>query len=269
MALDIFVFIVGLIVGSFLNVCIYRLPKGESIVTPPSHCPACKQNILWYDNIPVLSYIFLGGKCRSCKTKINLRYPAVELLTAAIFLLLFVTFGVKAKFFAYSILASGLIVATFVDFEIQEIPGEVTNIGTALGIAFSLILPSLFNEIARWRGLVASFLGILTGALVIYLAKSIGTVCCRKKLEALGEESAMGSGDIFLLAMIGAFLGWKLTLLTVIMASIFGSVVGVVQKFKYGIEIIPFGPYLSLGALSSIFFGHDIWVFYSSLYHFH
>jgi leader peptidase (prepilin peptidase)/N-methyltransferase len=246
----IFIFTIGAIIGSFLNVCIYRLPRKESIVNPPSHCPNCKRQILWHDNIPVLSYIILKGRCRFCKSKINFRYFLVELITASLILLFFLNFGLTAKFFSYGILVSALIVATFVDFEIQEIPNEVTLGGLVVGLGLGLAFPSLFGEISRRSSFLNSALGALAGAASIYLMGFFG--------ELVFKKEAMGGGDVKLMAMIGAFLGWKFIMLTFFIAPLFGSIVGIVLKIKEGRQTIPYGPYLSLAALVSIFWGERI-----------
>jgi len=244
------VFIFGSIVGSFLNVCIYRLPKGRSIIIPGSHCPNCTVPIRWYDNIPILSYIFLGGKARCCKARISFRYFIVEVLTALAFLVLFMSFSLTPKFFAYIVLVSGLIVATFVDFEIQEIPDEISIGGLVVGLILAIVFPSILNETTRLNSLLNSFLGALAGGAMIYVMGMLG--------EFVFKKEAMGGGDVKLLAMIGAFIGWKLTVLTFFLAPAFGSVVGIILKIKYGKDIIPYGPYLSLAAVVSIFFGEKI-----------
>lgn len=244
------VFLVGAIIGSFLNVCIYRLPKNESIILPSSHCPNCKKNIPWYDNIPILSYLVLKGKCRFCKTKIHFRYFLVEVLTALLMLSLFIAFGLTSKFFAYSILVCGLIIATFVDFEIQEIPDQISIGGLIIGIVLSYAIPSIFDEYLRPHGLLDSFLGVLAGGSSIYLMGFLG--------ELVFKKEAMGGGDVKFMAMIGSFLGWKLVIFTFFLAPLFGAVVGIILKIKDGRNIIPYGPYLSLAALVSIFFGERI-----------
>lgn len=246
----IIVFIFGSIIGSFLNVCIYRLPKGRSIIVPGSHCPNCTARIRWYDNIPILSFVFLGGKARCCKARISLRYFIVEVLTALAFLVLFIFFGLSAKFFAYSILVSGLIVATFVDFEIQEIPDEISVGGLVAGIVLAIAFPSMMNAASRLSGFLNSFLGALTGGVMIYAMGMFG--------EFMFKREAMGGGDVKLLAMIGSFIGWKLTVLTFFIAPGFGAVVGLILKIREGKDIIPYGPYLSLAAVVSIFFGEKI-----------
>lgn len=255
----VFVFILGAIIGSFLNVCIYRLPKKRSIVSPPSHCPACNKNILWHDNIPIISYLLLGGRCRFCKAKISFRYIIVEALTGALLAFLFLTFRDDlAKFFAYSMLACGLIVATFVDFEIQEIPDEVSIGGLIAGLALSAVFPNIFNMVSRWGSFLNSFLGVLAGAASIYIIRLFGKIAFKEKLKTLGLEEAMGFGDVMLMAMIGAFLGWKLVLFTFFIAPVFGAPIGIIAKLRYGQDTIPYGPYLALGALVAIFFGQKI-----------
>lgn len=246
----IFVFIFGSIVGSFLNVCIYRLPKGKSIVVPGSHCPNCGARIHWFDNIPILSYIILGGKARCCKARISLRYIVVEVLTALAFLVLFLFFGASAKFFAYIILICALIIATFVDFEIQEIPDEVSIGGLAAGLALSAIFPSILNEPSRIHGFLNSFLGAFAGAATIYAMGILGEFAFKKE--------AMGGGDVKLLAMIGSFIGWKMALLTFFIAPLFGSIVGIILKIRQGKDIIPYGPYLSLAAVIVMLWGDRI-----------
>jgi len=248
--LNISIFILGAIIGSFLNVCIYRLPKGRSVIVPGSHCPNCSAKIHWYDNIPILSYIFLGGKARCCKARISLRYFIVEVLTAAAFLTLFIFFGLNVKFFAYAIMVSGLIVATFVDFEIQEIPDEISVGGIAIGLILSIAAPGIFNESSRLSSFINSLLGALAGGASIYAMGILG--------EFAFKREAMGGGDVKLLAMIGSFIGWKLVLLTFFMAPIFGSVVGIILKIRKGQDTIPYGPYLSLAAIISIFAGERI-----------
>ena len=246
----IIVFLFGLLVGSFLNVCIYRMPKSESIVFPASHCPKCGKNILWYDNIPVFSFIFLGGKCRFCKANIHWRYPVVEFATALLLAALFVSFGISAKFFVYSVMTCGLLVATFVDFEIQEIPDEISVGGTVAGILLAFIFPSVFATGSRFHALFSSLAGAFAGGASIYILGVIGKVAFKKE--------AMGGGDVKLMAMLGSFLGVKLVILTFFMAPFLGVVPGVVLKIKKGAETIPYGPFLSAAALIALFFGEKL-----------
>jgi len=249
------VFIIGLIIGSFLNVCIYRMPKEESIVKPRSHCPECKKTIYWYDNIPVLSYLLLGGKCRFCKSKISPRYMVVEVLTAALITLSFMQWGMRpfagdGKFLAYSILLCCLIVATFVDFKFQIIPDEISYGGMAAGVILSSVYPQLQNQAIWYMGLLNSVKGLLAGGLSIYAIGVVG--------KFIFKKDAMGGGDVKFLAMIGAFLGLKFAILIFFIAPFFGAVVGIIMKIKYKAEVIPYGPYLSLATIVVLFWGEKI-----------
>lgn len=243
----LFVFIIGAIIGSFLNVCIHRIPKGGSIVSPASHCPRCKKNISWYDNIPVISYLVLAGKCRHCKGKISLRYPLVELVTAGLIFSLYISFGVSTKFFVYSALTSALIAASFIDLDINEIPDGISAGGLAAGFVLAFAFPALFGFSARLPGLLSSLLGAFAGGLSIYAMGLFGRLAFKKE--------AMGGGDVKLMAMIGSILGWKLVLLAFFIAPVLGVISGVSAKLK-GRDTIPYGPYLSLAAVVVIFFGN-------------
>jgi len=248
----------GLIVGSFLNVCIYRMPSEKSIVMPRSYCPACKHQIPWYDNIPVLSFILLLGKCRFCKNRISLRYIVVEVLTALIFAVIVKELGLNAASIIYMVLSCGLIIATFIDFEHQIIPDEITYGGMALGLLLSFAFPQLHNTANRFYALRESLFGLILGGILILLIASIGTIAFRKKLKEIGQESAMGGGDVKYLAMIGAFLGWQGAVLVFFMAPFFGSVIGVIEKLRNRTDIIPYGPYLSIATLITILWGDRI-----------
>ena len=171
MPTKIFVFIFGSIIGSFLNVCIHRLPLRESVVTPPSHCPRCNKPIPWYDNIPILSYLLLAGKCRFCKKKISLRYFIVELLTALMFLFFYRYFRLSYNFFFYLIFACGLVIATFVDIRERIIPDEVSLGGAVAGLALSSLKGLQLKPFSFSPGsLLTSLLGIVIGAGIIYLS---------------------------------------------------------------------------------------------------
>ena len=250
MAELIFVFIVGAIVGSFLNVCIHRLPRGESIVTPPSHCPGCNKVLPWHDNIPLLSFMLLGGRCRFCKAKIIWRYFIVELLTAGIFLALYLFLGLSVKFFFAVLFLSLLIVATFVDFEHEEIPDEVSVGGLILALILSAVFPKFMGASVAWAGFVKSLSGAIAGGASIYLVGVLGKVVFRR--------DAMGEGDVKLMAMIGAFLGVKLVILSFFIAPVFGSIFGVISRIRTGKETMPYGPFLSLSAVLAFLYGDNI-----------
>jgi len=260
--ITIIIFAFGLAVGSFLNVCIHRLPKDESIVNPPSHCPKCKKEIAWYDNIPLISYLALRGKCRHCGKKISPRYLIVESLTALIFVLLFREFGLSGHLLVFMVFSAVLIIATFIDFEHFIIPDVLTLGGLGLGLVLSLVYPSPFLEASsRWGAFLNSFLSASLGFVSLLVVGLLGTWMFKKE--------AMGGGDLKLLAMIGAFLGWKLVFLTIFLSSLVGSLVGLtllLLNLKKRLEYIPYGPYLALGALVALFVGEEIIKAYLSLY---
>ena len=243
----------GALVGSFLNVCIYRLPRGESTVWPGSHCPACEAPIAWYDNIPLLSYLWLFGRCRSCRVPISIRYPVVEAANAAGYVIILATFGANWMAVLYGILFSALLVVTGTDLTHKIIPNVVTIPGILLGLlgAASSVLPT---------GLVNALLGVAVGGGILWALAWASPYL-------FGKEG-MGGGDIKLLAMVGAFLGWKPALLTIMIGSLAGSVIGV-SLIAFGVmkrdEYIPFGPFLVLGALVSLFYAQPLLNWYQNL----
>jgi leader peptidase (prepilin peptidase)/N-methyltransferase len=243
--LSLFALLTGMVVGSFLNVCICRMPKGESVVSPPSHCPHCNYCIRWYDNIPLVSYLLLCGKCRGCGMHISPQYPLVELLNGLLTLALFLRFGPTLPFLVLCLFCSALVVITFIDLEHQIIPDEISLPGIVLGFIFSFFLPG-----HSWLN---SLLGILLGGGSLLLV-AYG-------YQWLTGKEGMGGGDIKLLAMMGAFLGWKSVLFIIFASSLVGSLVGItimlVQK-KDSKLAIPFGPYLAFGAVLYIFYGRQI-----------
>lgn len=253
----IFVFVLGSMIGSFLNVCIHRLPLGESIVKPRSYCPKCKKSIIWYDNIPLLSYIILKGRCRHCAEKISLRYFLVELLTALTFLTFFNLYGLSFYFIFYVVFVCGLIIATFVDIRHRIIPDEISLGGIVTGFALSIARSLRFRPFSfDFRPALDSFLGIIIGGGVIYLTGLLFDFVYFKLLKKGpidGETESMGGGDVKLLAMIGAFLGWKKALAAFFIAPLFGAVVGLLNLFLTKRHTIPYGPFLALAALISIF----------------
>ena len=253
----ILVFIFGSVVGSFLNVCIHRMPLGESVVWPHSHCPKCKKKIPTYDNIPFLSYIALKGRCRFCKESISLRYPLVELLTALMFLVVFNRYGLSYDFFIFILFVCGLIIATFVDIQHRIIPDEI-SVG---GIIFGFILTAIKGFNLRpvsydTRPLFDSLLGIIVGGGIIYLTGKLFDLVWFKILKRppiQGETESMGGGDVKLLAMIGAFLGWQKVIFVFFLAPFFGVVVGTINLLAKKDHTIPYGPFLSFAAIFSIF----------------
>ncbi len=235
----------GAIVGSFLNVCIIRLPKEESIITPGSHCPHCNHPIKFYDNIPLISYLLLRGKCRYCKRSISAQYPLVEGITAIGSLLLFLKYGLSWSYLFYFSFVAALIVITVIDLYHQIIPDVISIPWIGVGLLGALIIPHItfFN----------SLLGILLGGGSLFVVATL--------YQWLFKREGMGGGDVKLLAMIGAFLGWESVILTILLSSLIGSITGIIiialkgKDFKYA---IPFGPFLSLGAVIALFYKNEI-----------
>jgi len=251
-------FVLGSMVGSFLNVCIVRLPKGESIIFPPSHCPACKTPIPFYDNVPLVSYLFLRGHCRFCRTRISARYFVVELLAATLAVALFARFGLGAAFFVNFVFAAALVVISFVDLDARIVPDVISLPGIGLGVLSSLLqYPWPADHLSIPPSPVSSLLGILMGGGFLLLVAWL--------YEYFTGVEGMGGGDVKLLAMIGAFLGWPSIPLTLFFASLVGSVVGVVLMVRAGAGgkyAIPFAPFLCLGALCHLFAGKELVQFY-------
>ncbi|MDY6952692.1 MAG: prepilin peptidase [Thermodesulfobacteriota bacterium] len=241
----VFVFVFGSAVGSFLNVCIYRLPASLSIVRPRSMCPRCKTKIAFYDNIPILSYLWLRGKCRHCGAAISLRYPLVEITAGLFAVAVFNRYGMALEsLFLYAFVAA-LLVVTFIDLDHQIIPDVITYPGMVVGFLSSLVLDHITYKEALF--------GILLGGGLLFLVAS-GYYLFTKK-------EGMGGGDIKLLAMIGAFLGWKAVIFTIFVGSAVGTVVGIavaLRSQKGRKMAVPFGPFLSLGALLFLFWGEGI-----------
>jgi leader peptidase (prepilin peptidase)/N-methyltransferase len=338
-------FVLGSIVGSFLNVCIHRMPLGQSIVSPPSHCPHCHYSIPWYLNVPLVTWLYLRGKCRNCGAPISVRYFLVELLTAAVFLVCWLVFGRQSALLAliYAIFLAGLIVATFIDFEYFIIPDEITIGGIAAGFLCSFLVPALQRQDSRRDALVQSLVGIVLGAGLIYFILRLGKILfgrhtvalppgskiiftetsvqlpeqeipyedlfyrptdvvtlhagtveladrCYKDvlvrltpetlrigddtlnpedvphLEAMSAEivlprEAMGLGDVKFMGAIGAFLGWKAVLFSLMASSILGSLVGIsaiaLGKQNWSSRL-PYGPYIALASAIWIFGGSHL-----------
>jgi len=247
-----FAFIFGTVVGSFLNVCICRMPKDESIISPPSHCPQCSCQIRWYENIPVVSYLFLRGKCRGCGAHISLQYPLVELLNGFLTLLLFLRFGPSPAFAVYFLFCSALVVITFIDIEHQIIPDEISLSGIPIGFILSFFL--------KEHSWLNSLFGILLGGGTLLLV-----AYCYQRLTG---KDGMGGGDIKLLAMMGAFLGWQAVLFIIFASSFVGSVIGISMMLfqkKDARLAIPFGPYLAFAAIIYIFYGKPLIRWYLEL----
>ena len=237
------VFCFGLAVGSFANVCIHRLPRKESVVVPGSHCPACSAAVRPLDNIPVISYIVLGGKCRDCATRISPIYSVIETATAVILLAGFFKFGLSFDFMVYAAVAPALVIITAIDIEHQIIPDVITLPGIALGLAVGTYT----------IGYADSLLGFFVGGGLFYLL-------------AVLSNGGMGGGDIKYISAAGALLGWQKVLLVIFIGALLGSVVGVFQiavQKKTRKSLIPFGPFLATSTLITLFYGNSLIRLYS------
>ena len=244
--LSFFVALFGALVGSFLNVVIVRLPEeGGSVVFPASHCPVCKKPIAWYDNIPPVSFFLLRGRCRQCQARISLRYPLVEGAMALLALALYQHFGLTLLFPIYFIFCAALLAVIFIDLQHQIIPDVISLPGIVLGFGLSFV-----NPFVTWQD---AGLGILFGGGSFYLVA--------RTYYLLTKREGMGGGDIKLLAMIGAFLGWQSLPFVIFGSSLLGVVAGVwamIEQRKGGKTVIPYGPFLAMAALLYLFFRQEI-----------
>lgn len=259
-------FVLGTVLGSFLNVCIYRIPREESIAYPPSHCPECGYRIRFYHNIPIISYLFLGGKCADCKSSISPVYPIIELLSGALMLLTVYMFGLSLKTLFYIIFIYALLVITFIDLEHMIIPNVISLPGIAVGIIFNALitdwgysrhlievtsigLGSFFGLLFEIPVLDSVFGAILGGGILFLIAFLY---------EVIRKREGMGMGDVKLLAMIGAFTGFQGVVFVIFLSSILGTIIGIsVIVYKKGDMryALPFGPFLSFAAVVYVFTG--------------
>jgi len=245
-----FGFAFGTIVGSFLNVCVHRIPQEESIVIPSSHCPSCKTPIRFYDNIPLVSFIILRGRCRACQAPISWRYPLVEFIMGFFSVILLLRYGISLFYVIYFALFAALTLVSFIDLSHRIIPDVISLPGIIVGVLVSLLHPHL--------SVINSLIGVLLGGGSLYVVASL--------YHLVTKREGMGGGDIKLLAMIGAFIGWKGVLFTILCSSFIGSVVGVTLMLissetdsKYA---VPFGPFLSLGAVIYVVWGEFLITWY-------
>jgi leader peptidase (prepilin peptidase)/N-methyltransferase len=252
--LTLLAFFGGACIGSFLNVCIYRIPREESIVRPRSRCPACGATIGWRDNIPLLSFFLLRGRCRTCGARISLRYPIVELLTAVLFLAVWNRYGLDPRTLIYMGLTAALIVAAFVDLDFMIIPDRISLGGMPAGLLAGALAPSLHGAEEAGAAVAASLIGLAAGAGSLYLVALLGRLAFKK--------DAMGLGDVKLLGAIGAFIGWQGVVFTVLVSSLLGSAIGIALIVAGGRgwgARIPYGPYLAAAAIIWILGGDVAW----------
>jgi len=241
----VLIFILGLIVGSFSNVCIYRIPRNESIIFPASHCPKCRSNISPKDNIPLLSYILLKGRCRNCKSKISIQYPIVEFLTGLIYLIIYLIYGLSVQSLIYIILSSALIIIAFIDLNKQVIPEVISLPGMVIGLILSFFVPYI--------SFINSALGVVIGGGIILIIGVAGS--------AIFKKEAMGGGDVKLAAMIGAFLGWRYIIISLFLGFFLGALAGIIlilSKIKSRDDVVPFGPFIVLGSFITLLWGEKI-----------
>jgi leader peptidase (prepilin peptidase)/N-methyltransferase len=247
--IQIYLFLMGAIIGSFLNVCIHRIPLDQSVVKPRSRCPHCETLIPWYHNVPVLSYLWLRGKCFHCGARISPVYPLVEILTALLFLLLYRYFGISVPFFIYAYFGCSIIILIFVDYYHRILPAVITYPAILIGFLSSFLNPFI--------GPRDSILGLALGAGIL-LAVYLFYKFVRKK-DGLGE------GDIVMLAMVGAYLGWQNALLVLFVSSLLGSLTGFISIvfLKKGTDFLyPYGSFIGAAALPAIFWGEYVWNLY-------
>ena len=242
----------GLIVGSFLNVCIYRLPRRESVMWPASHCTRCNRTLSWFENVPVASWMALRGRCRTCGESIGAIYPIVEAITGAVFAGGYLIYGLTPLLAVRLLFACAMIVLFVIDLRHRILPNVITLPGIVAGLVFSSVLPP---------GWLASVIGAIVGGGVLYLIA--------EAYYRLRGVEGLGMGDVKMLAMIGAFLGWQLTLVTLVLASFSGSLVGVglIASGRSGMQAaLPFGTFLAVGALVAAVSGDAMLAWYLSLY---
>ena len=266
-------FVLGTMIGSFLNVCVHRMPKGLSVIHPRSRCPQCESSIQWYDNFPILSWLILGAKCRNCKTPISWQYPLVEAITGFLFFLVFWRFGITVASGVYMLLAASMVLVTFVDLTDWTIPNEVTLPGIFVGIGCALVITFYPESMLHIEGpftmpVANSLLGIVVGGGSLFLLD-------KASLLILGKRG-MGGGDVKLLAMLGAFFGLYGVVLIIAISSVLGSIVGILmmqmQKravAEGGEEVaaghyLPFGPYLALAGVIYMLYGPNFIAWYTS-----
>jgi leader peptidase (prepilin peptidase)/N-methyltransferase len=244
--------LIGLAVGSFLNVCIYRLPRRESLNYPYSHCTSCNRALAWYENIPLASWVVLRGRCRTCGQSIGVMYPAVEAVTGAIFVAGYAIYGLTPLLAARLLFACAMIVLFAIDLRHHILPNVITLPGIIVGFALSFVLPP---------GWMASLIGLLAGGFVLF--------AIAEAYYRLRGIEGLGMGDVKMLSMIGGFLGWKLMLVTLVLASFAGSLVGIgMMAFGRGgmKAALPFGTFLAVGALAAAVVGEPLLAWYLTLY---
>ncbi|HPU22331.1 MAG TPA: prepilin peptidase [Thermoclostridium caenicola] len=252
-------FVLGLCIGSFLNVCIYRIPLKQSVISPPSHCPNCNTRLTAADMIPVVSYILLRGRCRYCKAGIPVRYPLVELLTGMVYLILYIRYGFSMETLALLYLFSILLAVLFIDLDHMIIPNGLVLLGMAGGAlttVYNLFVPFSLYQPSKWY---TPLIGMVSASGILFAVALIG-------LLIYGNDGAMGMGDVKLFIPIGMFLGWKLALLSLFLAVMLGGITSIfllISRIVKRKSAIPFGPFIVAGTFIATLFGNSIisWYF--------
>ena len=243
---SIIIFLYGIIIGSFLNVCIYRIPKKENIVTTRSHCMSCGYQLRWYDLIPLFSWLALGGRCRKCKAKISVQYPAIEALNGVLYLIVFLRYGVSIETLLYCLMASALLALSVIDFRTFEIPLGFNVFIAVLGLV------RVLTDLTNWREYAVGFFTVSTVLYIIYV---------------LTKGRGIGGGDIKLMAASGLLLGWKCNILAFLLGCIIGSVIHLLRmRFTKAEHVLAMGPYLSIGIYISALWGTRLIDWYLSLF---
>ena len=243
---SIIIFLYGIIIGSFLNVCIYRIPKKENIVTTRSHCMSCGYQLRWYDLIPLFSWLALGGRCRKCKAKISVQYPLIEALNGVLYLIVFLRYGVSIETLLYCLMASALLALSVIDFRTFEIPLGFNVFIAVLGLV------RVLTDLTNWREYAVGFFAVSTVLYIIYV---------------LTKGRGIGGGDIKLMAASGLLLGWKCNILAFLLGCIIGSVIHLLRmRFTKAERVLAMGPYLSIGIYISALWGTRLIDWYVSLF---
>jgi len=257
----VWLFIIGTIVGSFLNVCIHRFPHDESIIWPASHCPKCQRRLGFFDLIPIISFFFLRGRCRYCQAKISPRYPLVEFLTGCLFVLAGLNFSLLSLEFGFAILLGCLLlVISFIDFEHMVIPDALCVVGMLAGLGFNYLKSISLTQPVVLNPFFSAMLGLAVGFIFLYLIGLLGKLCFKK--------DAMGEGDLYLGALLGAFLGWQGVILAIFLAYFIAGIIAILllmlRKLQFG-DYVPFGPALALGGFLTFFYGQQMLYWYIDL----
>ena len=232
------VFLYGIVIGSFLNVLIYRLPKKENIVTTRSHCMNCGYQLKWYDLVPIFSYLALGGRCRKCKTRISVQYPIIETLNGVLYLIVFIRFGMSVDSLLYCLLFSALLTLSVIDFRTYEIP---------VGINVFILLLGLIRVVTDWNNWLEYLIGFLAVSVFLYL------------IYIVTKGRGIGGGDVKLMAVCGLVIGWKLILLGFFLGCIIGSICHLIRmKISNESHVLAMGPYLSIGVMIAALVGNQM-----------